>query len=144
MTDPYNSAPLLPANPYAPPKAPVLSAKLDPIARLDVSDKWKEIFRLIDDAGGPSLAGLRNLDRSGRRRVQTNWWALFFGPLYYLAKGLWLPAVTVFAVAVGVGMLFEAMGFGDVRFGVGVGILCSMRANVLYYRLKVLGERSWM
>jgi hypothetical protein len=148
MTDPYNSAgPISTPNPYAPPQAnlqmgPAVATtpRNDPIARLDVSDHWKSVFRLIEKAGGAKLPQLRDLERAERRRIMANWRAFFLGPIYLLAKGLWLPALVVFSTAVAVGLALEAMGFGGAQLGVGVGIYCYMRANVLYYRLKVLGE----
>ena len=148
MTDPYNSAgPMPTTNPYAPPQANLqagpaaaITPRNDRIARLDVSDHWKAVFRLIEKAGGASMPRLRDLERAERRKVMSNWRAFFLGPIYLLAKGLWLPAIVVFGTAVAVGLVLEAMGFGGVKTGMGVGFYCYMRANVLYYRLKVLGE----
>jgi hypothetical protein len=148
MTDPYNSAsPVSTTNPYAPPQAnlqvgPAVATtpRHDRIARLDVSEHWKSVFRLIEKAGGAKMPQLRDLERAERRKVTSNWGAFFLGPIYLLAKGLWLPAVVVFGAAVALGLGLEAMGLGGAKLGVGVGLYCHMRANVLYYRLKVLGE----
>jgi hypothetical protein len=148
MTDPYNSAGAMPTtNPYAPPQANLqvgaaapATPRNDRIARLDVSDHWKAVFRLVEKAGGAALPKARDLDRAERRQLMANWRAFFLGPIYLLAKGLWLPAIVVFGSAVVLGLALEAMGFGGAKLGIGVGIYCYMRANVLYYRLKVLGE----
>jgi hypothetical protein len=144
MSDPYNSAAPTPmANPYAPPRAALDMAPADPISSLDVADSWKDVFRLIEKAGGSKLPQFRDLTVKERRAIQANWRAFFLGPIYFLAKGLWLPALVVFCTAVAIGLGLEAMGLGGVKTGIGVGFYCYMRANVLYYRLKVEGEQPW-
>ena len=144
MSDPYNSATAMPvADPYAPPRASLQAAPVDRIARLDVADSWKDVFRLIEKAGGAKLPKFRDLSIKERRAIQANWRAFFLGPLYFLAKGLWRPALVVFGTAVAIGLGLEAMGFGGAKTGIGVGFYCYMRANVLYYRLKVDGEQPW-
>jgi hypothetical protein len=144
MTDPYNSvgAPTM-ANPYAPPTARLQAAPADRISRLDVAESWKAVFRLIEKAGGAKLPQFRDLSIKERRAIQANWRAFFLGPLYFLAKGLWRPALVVFGTAFAIILALEAMGFGGAKLGIGVGLYCYMRANVLYYRLKVDGEQPW-
>jgi len=149
VTDPYNSylgqgpvapAPAAPAasvNPYQPPR-------IDPIARVDVSDAWKAIFRQIERAGGESLPNFRDLSFSERWRIQTNWGAFFFGPFYYLAKGLWRQTITYMLLLVAVVMILEAMHLMPRGGGVGFGVLWSMRANISYYKRIVLGESPWL
>ena len=144
MSDPYNSAGAMPtANPYAPPRASLQAPPRDRISRLDVGDGWKDVFRLIEKAGGAKLPRFRDLANKERRAIQSNWRAFFLGPFYFLAKGLWRPALVVFATAVAIGLGLEAMGLGGVKTGMAVGFYCYMRANVLYYRLKVDGEQPW-
>ncbi|WP_233198557.1 MULTISPECIES: DUF2628 domain-containing protein [Luteimonas] len=146
MTDPYNSA-----GPYAPPIAKLVptstaSAKPDAIAGLDVSDSWKRRFRLIQQAGGPKLPDFQNLRFGERMSVNFNFLGFFFGPIYFLIKGLWRQAVVYFICAVTLGVLLELMGFGRLARGVssGFAVLYAMRANVSYYRKVVLGEAPWL
>ena len=67
MTDPYNSypshlpPPTKPAGTVQPNVQSPQCPKIDRIARLDVSDKWKGIFRAIEKAGGPKLPHIREL-----------------------------------------------------------------------------------
>jgi hypothetical protein len=146
MTDPSDStaATLMPTpDPYAPPRANLQAASVDRIARLDVADAWKDVFRLIEKAGGAKLPSFRDLPNKERRAIQSNWAAFFFGPFYFLAKGLWLPALVVFCSAIALGLALEAMGIGGAKLGIAFGFYCYMRANVLYYRLKVDGEQPW-
>lgn len=146
MTDPYNSA-----GPYAPPVArPVpaspTGADRDPIDGLDVSDSWKRKFRLIEKAGGPTLPGLRDLRPGGRMGVGFNFLGFFFGPIYYLVKGLWRQAFVYLVCAMALAVLMEVMGLGKFARGVGYGLAAvyAMRANVGYYRKVVLGETPWL
>jgi hypothetical protein len=143
MTDPYNTATPL-ANPYAPPAANVAPRPpVDPISRLHVAESWKEIFRLIEQAGGSSLRKMRALAPSERRRVQFNVLGLLVGPIYYLMKGLWRPALAMFAVAFAVIFLLTMAGVRSANLGVGFGVVCAMRANVLYYKKMVEGDSGW-
>lgn len=145
MTDPYNSA-----GPYAPPMAesipaPVARPTSDSIAGLDVSNSWKRRFRLIEKAGGPDLSRLRDLRPRERMSAGFNVLAFFFGPIYYLIKGLWRQAVVYLVCTVALGVLFELMGFGQFARAVGYGFAAvyAMRANVSYYRKVVLGDAPW-
>jgi hypothetical protein len=108
-----------------------------------VAESWKEIFRLIEQAGGSSLKGLRSLAPKERRRVQFNILGFLVGPLYYLIKGLWRPAIAIFAIGFGILFLLAMAGFPDARIGMGIGFVCAMRANVLYYKKKVEGDSGW-
>ena len=63
------------------------------IARLDVSESWKNKFRLIEKAGGPELPHVKKLTTRERFSVSFKPLALFLGPFYYFAKGLWKQAV---------------------------------------------------
>jgi hypothetical protein len=143
MSDPYNShgtmlPPVTAAPGVATPRLPV-----DRISRLDVSEGWKEKFRLIEKAGGAGLPRFRDLPFGERMAVNTNWLAFFFGIFYLLAKGMWRPAISIFVIASAIFAALEMMGFGGVRGGVAVGVMCSMGANRWYYRQVVLGERPW-
>lgn len=145
MTDPYNSA-----SPYAAPLAELAAVSLararpDRIAGLDVSDSWKRRFRLIEQAGGPDLKRFRDLRVGERLRVNINLPGFFFGPIYYLIKGLWRQAVVYFVCAVTLAVLFDLMGLGSVSRAVGSGFAAvyGMRANVSYYRKVVLGDAPW-
>lgn len=146
VSDPYNSpgtaAP--PVSPYAPPAA-ALQATPDPISRLAVSETWKRRFRLIERAGGPALPDFRSLPAKERFGLNFNFLAFFFGPIYYLIKGLWRQAVVYLACAVALVMVFELMGLGQFARGVGYGVAAvyAMRANVSYYRKVVLGDAPW-
>ena len=146
MSDPYNSygASVPPATQPAAATPP--RAKTDPISRLDVSESWKRTFRLIDQAGGPALPHFRDLSFGERFGLNFNILAFFFGPFYYLAKGLWRQAVVYFIFTVVLALLLEAMGLGKLARGVGYGFAAvyAIRANISYYKKVVLGDTPWL
>lgn len=146
MSDPYNSygssfPPLTEPSVATPPKV-----KTDAVSHLDVSPAWERKFRLIEKAGGPDLPHFRELPYSERLGLNFNMLAFFFGPFYYLAKGLWRQAILYFILAVALVMLLEATGLGKISRAVGYGFAAvyGIRANVSYYKKVVLGEAPWL
>ena len=145
MTDPYNSY-----QTYVP-AAPVISRPAMPpptrdnISKLDVSEKWKSRFRSIENAGGPDLPHFRKLPMRERRAVQFNWSAFFFGPFYFLAKGLWRQAIVYLVAAIACVLIMDAIGLDKLGRAVGYGFAAvyGIRANVSYYKKIVLGEAPW-
>lgn len=108
MSDPYNSYP----SELPPPaisrvvsdassqSSTVAHEKNDAISSLDVSDKWKERFHLIEEAGGPRLPNSRDLTFAQSRKITSNWLAFFFWPIYLPIKGLWRQAIAYFVIGV--------------------------------------------
>jgi hypothetical protein len=115
------------------------------IAQLDVSDSWKDTFRLIERAGGPDLPHLKELKFGERFSINFKVLAFFLGPFYYLAKGLWKQAVLYLLFAIVLILLLDAFGFEKVSKSVGYGVaaIYSIRANISYYRKMVLGITPW-
>ena len=146
MTDPFS--PNQSQGPIAPSATPAASAAQlpDPIAKLAVSDKWKDRFRAIQKAGGPGLPHFRDLPVSERRRVQFNFLAFFLGPLYYTAKGLWRQAVVYLLLAIAFVFALEAIGLDEIGHAIGYGFaaIYAVRANISYYKKAVLGETPWL
>jgi hypothetical protein len=145
VTDPYNS--YTAHMPAAAPAvvAPRVAPAIDRISRLDVSESWKQRFRLIERAGGIAMKHARDLDPGERRGLTINWMAFFFGPFYFLAKGLWRQALGYLLVWIGVVVVCVLMHWeGILRpMGIGFNVAYSMRANVGYYARVVLGEPIW-
>ena len=141
---------MTPTNPYAAPKANVLAAADADIDRLPVSEKWKTRFKMIRKAGGPKLPKLKQLSRQERGKVGVfNILAFLFGPFYYLAKGMWRKAISLFVVcAVAViiaSVILELIGFGKFASALGyaVAAVFAVRANIDYYKTMVLGDNGW-
>jgi hypothetical protein len=140
-------------NPYAAPAAAVRdfadAAPADVIARLNVSDAWKQKFMLIAKAGGPKLQNTSELTRGERMKIMFNVLAFLFGPLYLLAKGLWRPALALTAVLLLAMILLDvvlsvagAPQLGKM-LGYGAAAVYAVRANVCYYSKMVLGQKTW-
>nr|MBF0681388.1 DUF2628 domain-containing protein [Pseudomonas sp.] len=139
------------ANPYAPPSAPLAGDEPALIESLPVAETWKRRFRAIAKAGGPKLPLFKSLPRAERRLAMGfNILAFLFGPLYYVAKGMWRRAISYMVLAVAavllIDLLLEAMGFGEfTRFlSYGIAAVFAMRANLDYYKCQVLGDRGWL
>ena len=112
--------------------------------------KWNEVFSLIDKAGGVKMTNLKELSFSERIKARMNWWAFFFGPIYYLIKGMWKKAITYFGLIIA---FFSAVDYIAITFfqqndlnipGVAVGVIWGMLANIDYYKIKVLNEDKWI
>lgn len=141
------------SNPYTPPQASLESPVSDMAARIDslpVSDTWKRRFHAIDKAGGVTLPHLKTMsavDRAGFSMI--NFLAFFFGPIYYIIKGMWKKGLAMFAVGViAVFILLMILALiGMERFGnmigIGVSVMFGMRANIDYYKFMVLGDDCW-
>ena len=138
-------------NPYAPPNAKVQDGSgIADIDNLDVSDAWKQKFRAIHRAGGPSLPDFKKLTPEERKAVPTfSILAFFFGPFYYLFKGMWRKAITLFVLSViGIVILDTVMTFaGLVEYtratGFAAAAAYAVLANRDYYRKMVLGQNGW-
>jgi hypothetical protein len=145
MTDPYNSyqgptvpTPVVAASPARPTR--------DAISGLDVSDKWKDRFRAIERAGGPSLPQFQKLSFRERSSIQFNWLAFIFGPLYFLAKGLWRQTIAYVLIAIALALLLDALGLDKVirAMGMGFSAVYAIRANISYYKKVVEDEAPWL
>ena len=115
------------------------------IEQLDVSDSWKNTFRLIEKAGGPDLPKFKDLSFGERFSMNFKILAFFLGPFYYLAKGLWKQAVLYLLLAIALILLLDAFGLDKVSKSVGYGFaaIYAVRANVSYYKKVVLGVTPW-
>ena len=120
------------------------------IDSLDVSDKWKTRFKWLRRAGGPSMLNAKHMTRQERRGfINFNILAFLFGPFYYLAKGMWRKAISLFVVcaagAIVLESLLDALGFGEFgkAVGYGVGAVFAVRANIDYYKKMVLEDNGW-
>jgi hypothetical protein len=138
------------ANPFAAPQAPVDDPPSD-IDSLNISERWKARFRLMLKAGAPGFANLKNLPPEERRRASFgfNVLAFLFGPLYYVAKGMWRKGLTLFVACFAATLVAELVltVLGFQRFGkfltYGVAAVFAVRANVDYYKKMVLGDNGW-
>ncbi len=116
----------------------------------ELPEKWIKVFSLIDKAGGVKMPNIKDLTPSERIKARLNFWAFFFGPIYYLIKNMWKKAITYFGLIILFIVAFDYIAItyfhkDDINIpGVAVGIIWAMLANVDYYKVKVLGEDKWI
>ncbi len=130
-------------NPYQSPKSDLNQPSS--IDELVVSEKWKERFRLIEEAGGPRLPQYKNLSFSERMKITSNILSFLFWVIYLPIKGMWRLAITYFILCVVLGIVLDIAGFPTASRAIGYGMsaLVMYRTNTSYYRYKVLGEKPW-
>jgi len=124
---------------------------LTEIESLNVSSKWKIRFAFFEKHGGPGssdfTSALKELSFSERLKVRMNFWAFFFGPLYFLCIGLWKRALVLLAAIVAFVILTSgAPALGDSLdniLGIAIGLICALTANHAYYEKVVKKEASW-
>ena len=127
------------------------------IDQLDVSDKWKQKFELMEKAGIKEFGYLKMLQQDKfkgmpfkqRHSIQFNNWALVFGVLFYFAKGMWKKGALILAISwllaavlIGVESLIDTE-IPAVFYWIVPAILCAQFANRDYYMLKLRGETMW-
>jgi hypothetical protein len=112
------------------------------------SPKWQFRFGFFDRYGGPKSPeykqAFKALKFGERIKVQSNFFAFFFGFIYFFILGLWRKALVVLGISVALGVLSFFVPDAVARgLGVGYSVLLSMSANYAYYLEKVKGSRSW-
>jgi len=119
------------------------------ISGLSVSDAWKQLFALIQRAGGPPLKNFQSLSFGERMRVGMNFLAFLFGPFYYAAKGMWRKGLVLFvagnAIIIGIAFVCALLEI-DVSaqaLGAGLGAVFGSQANMDFYKKEVLGKSGW-
>ena len=116
------------------------------IGALSVSNRWKRRFHLIKAAGG--------IARAGYGTTGFNVLAFFFGPIYYLCKGMWKKAIGLFMLLFAINIAFgiflaltnvprSLVSPLSILFSIGLSMTFAMRANIDYYKKKVLNDKSW-
>lgn len=139
------------ANVYAPPQAELSNRQNETqvIDALTVSDGWKRTFHLLVKAGGPRLPNLQALSGGERFKVSFNILGFLFGPFYYLAKGMWKKALSLFAACLAVliplSLTLEYFGLDALAnaLGYGAAAVFAVRANIDYYKKACLDDNSW-
>ena len=138
-------------NPFAPPAAAVGDViAFGGIDGLAVSETWKARFRAFHKAGGPKRPNIKSLSREERMKISSpNILAFFFGPFYYLFKGMWRKGISLLLVCTVVIVILqvalEAAGLASATKALNFisGVVYGTFANGDYYRKMVLGENGW-
>ncbi len=119
---------------------------------MNLSPKWRERFMFFEQNGAPSAPSFQTaykaLPYKKKLLININFYAVFFGPIYFLILGMWKKALTILGLAVLAGVLggvIEAFIKIDTTRGLGIaiGIMAGMTANYSYYCKTVKGENGW-
>ncbi|WP_194208025.1 DUF2628 domain-containing protein [Superficieibacter sp. 1612_C1] len=119
------------------------------------SDKWKDRFDFFERNGLPGSPGYRDAIKKlkflQRPRYMYNFYAFFFGFIYFCILGLWKKGLTLF---IGIAVINLLLGVievaGDVNLeGIVRGVnlayaaFCAMSVNSAYYLHTIKGIDSW-
>ncbi|MBH3284025.1 DUF2628 domain-containing protein [Serratia marcescens] len=118
--------------------------------------KWQTRFDFFGLYGAPNTPGFRHalkkLPFKQKVKVNFNFIAFFFGPVYLFVLGLWKRNITLILIMVVVyttlSVVFSKMGIAyprylDVGLGYGFNALYGISANYGYYLKEKKGEHGW-
>ncbi len=107
---------------------------------------WNERFSFFQKHGAPGTQEYKEAYKTiegfiNKLRININFYALFFGFIYYFIKGMWRGALLLIGlnVCIFIVTLFLPRGVAG-GIGGAYAILCGMTANYAYYRKEVLGD----
>lgn len=117
----------------------------------DLARIWQTRFAFFRRFGLPrssqeSREAYRALGLDQRLDISANVLAFVFGPVYFLAKGMWRKGLVLIAVEFAVIFLFGMLGFSEIwlrAIGVGFSILATLIANYSYFLHKTRASTSW-
>ena len=115
----------------------------------ELSALWRIRFDLVEKAGGPTLPPIKKLRLGECFRLVWNFWALLFGPFYYLAKGMWRKALVAAFIGLPLMVLINVIAPGGelelLKFSINtvINVWFAVHANVNYYKKVVLGDNGW-
>ncbi|RMO78155.1 hypothetical protein ALQ34_00758 [Pseudomonas syringae pv. maculicola] len=120
------------------------------------SNKWKERFAFFEAHGGPNAPGfrpaLKQLPFLNKVKINFNFFAFFFGPVYLFILGLWKKNLSFIAMIVVVSIALDmVMDMFEFRYakeassalGFVFNALYGQLTNYAYYLKEVKGEHSW-
>ncbi|WP_417276524.1 DUF2628 domain-containing protein [Castellaniella sp.] len=118
-------------------------------SKKEISKGWQKRFSLVEKAGGPKLKEARNLPFGERCSVSFSFLAFFFGPIYYLIKGMWRKAITLLGIGlVAVIVLEFVLGLfnlpSEIISSFVIPMIFATRAVPDYYKKVVEGKDDWL
>lgn len=141
-----------PALPAAAPVAAVTPATpVEYVAAQKLPLVWQEKFAAIEQAGGLALPALAQLPLAARWRLRFNIFALLFGVLYYVCKGMWKRGISLALLMIALAVLaLYVLGQAGVPEAAAnnlataaSALVFAYRANIDYYKFAALGDDSW-
>ncbi|HEC8326773.1 TPA: DUF2628 domain-containing protein [Providencia rettgeri] len=120
------------------------------------SEKWQKRFNFFDTHGAPDTpefkAALKAESFGGRLLISMNFFAFFFGIIYFFILGLWKKGLVLLGISIGLGLVLNVIDFmigGTIPNGaytglsVGISALWAMIANYAYYIKETKGLDGW-
>ncbi|MBB4128722.1 hypothetical protein GGR77_004053 [Xanthomonas translucens] len=117
--------------------------------RAPLSPKWQFRFDFFDRHGGPASPGFKPAFKAlpsfgDRLKINMNFFAFFFGWIYFFILGLWRKAIVLIGISVLIGVLSLFLPKMFVNgLGVAYSVLVGMIANYAYYLEVRKGSTSW-
>lgn len=125
---------------------------IDRIASVDVNEKWKKRFRLIEEITVNGVFGQEKEEfkkKSFGERIKyrnkilwgdfPSFLAVFcFGAILYFFKGLWQKGLAYAAILIIIGLICDSI---QIKFPYAISIFIVLLYPYDYYRLKVLGKQ---
>lgn len=118
--------------------------------------KWQKHFAFFDTYGAPKTpehkAAIKQQPYFARFLIMFNFFAYFFGPIYFAIVGLWKKALILLAISLCITMLFATIELIIGRefprpvwtaISLGVSFMWGFTANYAYYLKKVKGLDGW-
>lgn len=109
---------------------------------------WTDRFQFFQQNGEPSSKtfkeALKSLPSMQKMRVNINFYAFFFGFIYFLIKGMWKGAISLLIIGI---LLFTISSFLPdfvsriVSFI--IALLGAFSANYTFYRKEILNEDDY-
>lgn len=106
---------------------------------------WVDRFNFFKLHGAPNTKGfvteLKALPFGKKMRVNFNWLAFFFGPIYFFIKGMWQGAITLIMIIIIAAIICSLTpSYVGSVLNFAFSFMCGMVANYTFYRKEVLGE----
>ncbi|PPV07586.1 hypothetical protein XBLMG947_1567 [Xanthomonas bromi] len=121
---------------------------MDTLDRTQLSPKWQFRFDFFDRHGGPKEPAykdaLKTLSFGNKVKIGMNFYAFFFGFIYFFIIGLWRKALSLIGISLVLGIVasFLPTAFQNVLW-LPMSLLTGMIANYAYYLHTVKGSTSW-
>jgi hypothetical protein len=117
----------------------------------DLPPMWQRRFAFFRRFGLPRSSpqaqeAYRILGLSQRMDVSANVLAFVFGPLYFVAKGMWRKGLVLLVVEFTVLMVLGILGVSEIwlrAIGVGFSVIATITANYAYFLHVTRASASW-
>ena len=126
-----------------------MESKTD-FSNMDLNSNWTFIFNFYEENGIPKFKNSKKFKENygkltyrNKLKISNNFYTLFFGPLYYIYKGMWRKALGLI-FAVGVLDAIVSIFLNSPR-GIGAAdmVISMTLANQSYYLYKVKKSKSF-